>query len=41
MKVSIDPEKRRQSWRENGASSQDVNGLGENGAKWVKNENTN
>ena len=35
MKVSIDAEKRRQSWRENGASSQNVNGLGENGAKWV------
>ena len=34
MSVSIDAEKRRQTWRENGASSQGVNGLGENGAKW-------
>jgi len=36
MSVSIDAEKRRQTWRENGASSQGVNGLGENGAKWVR-----
>ena len=36
MSVSIDAEKRRQTWRENGASSQGVNRLGENGAKWVR-----
>jgi len=36
MSVSIDAEKRRQTWRESGASSQGVNGLGENGAKWVR-----
>ena len=34
MSVSIDAEKRRQTWRESGVSSQGVNGLGENGAKW-------
>ena len=36
MSVSIDAEKRRQTWRESGVSSQGVNGLGENGAKWVR-----
>ena len=36
MSVSIDAEKRRQTWRESGASSQGVSGLGENGAKWVR-----